>query len=536
MKRVILTALSISLLPVLGYGQFPPLDAAEGTWMMHHGAASLRGLQRLRGAITGPYVKCFNSFVTAEADPIVADINGDGLNEIVMAAWEYGQVFAFRGTDCSPLWSRTITSSSNGSFSPAVGELDPTRTGLEIAVAVDNTNRLYVLSGTNGSILWSAPLGDVFENPPAIVDIDGDGIGEIFVSSSYTTYAFRGNGTILWSYPAGYHSSNVAVGDLGNDGTLEVVFVGYSSSWRVFALRATNGTLVWSYPLSSAGDVALADLDNDGQLEVVVAYHGGGVIALRHNGSLYWSRSLSCNACSSVGYSPNSPTIADLNGDGLREILVECYGERTVYALRGTDGSTLWSYGNVTTCSQNSSHKIGDIDDDGALEVVLTSYHTGYGACTSCPYHLIVLNGATGTVEWTWNNPVGIGFEGLAIADVDNDGCMEIIVGPNSASGGSRFYVLDSPTPVSGCGILGEDEELKVGEDRNIGGVYLLVSPVKGGVNVETGRKAFVEIYTPDGRKVKGLEVDRSAFVELKKGAYIFRVKGYNLYRTVIVR
>jgi hypothetical protein len=124
----------------------------------------------------------------------------------------------------------------------------------------------------------------------------------------------------------------------------------------------------------------------------------------------------------------------------------------------------------------------------------------------------------------------------LAIADVDNDGCMEIIVGPNSTTGGARFYVLDSPTPVSGCGILGEDEELKVEEDRNIGGVYLLVSPVKGGVNVETGRRAFVEIYTPDGRKVKGLEVDRSAFVELKKGTYIFRVKGHNLYRTVIVR
>ena len=123
----------------------------------------------------------------------------------------------------------------------------------------------------------------------------------------------------------------------------------------------------------------------------------------------------------------------------------------------------------------------------------------------------------------------------MAIADVDNDGCVEIIVGPNSTTAGSTFYVLDSPTPVSGCGVVGGDEELKVEENRNIGGVYLLVSPVKGGVNVETGRKAFVEIYTTDGRKVKGLEVDRSAFVELKKGTYIFRVKGYNLYRTVIV-
>jgi hypothetical protein len=242
--------------------------------MMHHGSTSLSGLQLLKGAVTGPHVKCFNTFATAEGDPIVADINGDGSNEIVINAWEYGRVDAFRGTDCSLLWSSTITSSSYGSFSPAVGELDPTRTGLEIAVTVDNTERLYVLSGTDGSIIWSAYLVDVGWNPPTIADIDGDGIGEIFVSSNYTTYAFRGNGTLLWSYPAGHNNSNVAVGDLGNDGTLEVVFVGYSSStgWRVFALRATNGTLVWDYPLSNGGNVALADLDNDGQLEVVVVY------------------------------------------------------------------------------------------------------------------------------------------------------------------------------------------------------------------------------------------------------------------------
>jgi len=538
MKRVILTALSISLMPVLGYGQLPPLDAAEGTWMMHHGAASLRGLQRLRGAVTGPDVKCYNSFGTAEGDPIVADINGDGLNEIVLAAFDHGQVFAFRGTDCSLLWSSPMISGSYGSFSPAVGELDPTRAGLEIAVAVDNTNRLYVLSGTDGSIIWSAPLGDVWLSSPTIADIDGDGIGEIFVSSDTTTYAFRGNGTLLWSYPAGYRSSNVAVGDLGNDGTLEVVFVGWSSStgWRVFALRATNGTLVWSYHLSNRGDVALADLDNDGQLEVVVVYEGGGVIALRHDGSLDWEITLTCTSGNVVLRKLNSPTISDLDGDGLREIVIGCPEQLTVYALRGTDGSTLWSYSNAQTGSQSSSHKIGDIDGDGALEVVLTSYHTSTGWCPSCPYHLIVLDGATGTVEWTWNNPIGRGFEGLAIADVDNDGCMEIIVGPNSATAGSTFYVFDSPTPVSDCGVLGYDEPVKVEEDRNIGGVYLLVSPVKGGVNVETGRKAFVEIYTPDGRKVKGLEVDRSAFIELKKGTYIFRVKGHNLYRTVIVR
>ncbi len=377
-------------------------------------------------------------------------------------------------------------------------------------------------------------------NPVTIADVDGDGVGEIFVSSAYTTYAFRRSGgtfTTLWTYPAGHsYGHGVAIGDLNNDGNLEAVFYGYNSSTghRVRVLRATDGTLVWDYSIPSYGNVALGDLDADGYLEVVVKYQGGGVIALRHDGTVYWSRTISPCTYAYSGSLINSPTIANLDGAGGKEVVIGCYYQRTTYALRGTDGSTIWTYSGTSTGSQNSSRKIGDIDNDGQLEVLLTSYQNGYLACSGgCPHHLVVLNGATGAVEWTWNNPLGFGFEGLAIADVDNDGCMEIVLGPNSD--GARFYVLDSPTPVSGCGVLGYDDPVKV-EERSLVGVFLLVSVVEGGVRVETGNRAYVEVYTTDGSRVKGVNVEGSAFIEIGKGVYIFRVKGHNLYRTVVVR
>jgi hypothetical protein len=316
---------------------------------------------------------------------------------------------------------------------------------------------------------------------------------------------------------------------------------------------------LWSYSVGSKGNPAIADLDNDGYKEIVVAIDNGWLYALRHNVTLYWSRNMGYGA--SV---MNSPTIADLNGDGWKEIVYGQHGwgsgcsgsecsdayahvlsgdgwkeivyepyswssgcrDSYVHVLRGTDGSTIWSYSGPCSGYQASSRKIADIDNDGQIEIILTG--AGYGPM---PY-LVVLDGRTGAVEWTYS---GGGFEGLAIGDVDNDGCVEIVATPDCCYG-TTFVVFDSPYPVLGCGILGEDEELKVEEEGNVGGVYLLVYPVKGGVNVETGRKAFVEIYTTDGRKLKGLEVDRSAFVELNKGTYIFRVKGHNLYRTVIVR
>jgi outer membrane protein assembly factor BamB len=422
------------------------------------------------------------------------------------------------------LWSSNIGGSA---VTPAVGELNPSIPGLEIAVTRDG-GTLYALRGTDGAILWSRYV-DSYMSPPTIFDANGDGVGEVYVVGD-NIYALGGtDGSIIWSYPASGGSAFVAIADINNDGQYEVVTVGYSGgSWRVIVLRATNGAFLWNYTVSSAGNPSIADLDNDGYKEIVVATKDGMLYALRHNGTLYWSRNMGYGAGVLAIQALNSPTIADVNGDGWKEIV---YGQYQfpggchysyVHVLRGTNGSTIWSYSGPCSAYQAHARKIADIDNDGQIEIILTG--AGYGPS---PY-IRVLNGATGAVEWTYSD---FSFEGLAIGDVDNDGCVEIVAAPDCCNSTS-FVVFDSPVPVSDCGVLGYDDPV----EGNIGGVYLLVFPVKGGVNVETGRRAFVEIYTTDGRKVKGLEVDRSAFIELKKGTYVFRVKGHNLYRTVIVR
>ena len=263
MKRVILTALSIGLMPVLGYGQsFPPVNAAVGTWMMHHGSTSLRGVQLLRGAVTGPHVKCsYNLGHGGEGDPVIADINGDGLNEIVIVAWNGSYVSAFRGTDCSLLWSEI----AGGGVTPAVGELNPSIPGLEIAVT-RVSGYVYTLRGTDGLTLWYRYIGGSSGNmsPPTIFDDNGDSVGEVYVVGN-NIYALRGtDGSIIWSYPASGFFAAVAIADINNDGQYEVVTVGYSGgSWRVIVLRATDGAFLWNYTVGSSGNVAIADLDND---------------------------------------------------------------------------------------------------------------------------------------------------------------------------------------------------------------------------------------------------------------------------------
>jgi outer membrane protein assembly factor BamB len=287
--------------------------------MMHHGSTSLSGLQLLKGAVTGPNLKCTGSLEGwgSEGDPAIADINGDGLNEIVILTYSSPTVYAFRGTDCTLLWSRNLGSSGTGWGTPAVGELDPSRPGLEIVVGT-SAGTIYALSGTDGSIIWSRAVGVVY-SPVTIADVDGDGVGEVFVVGN-NIYSLRGtDGSVIWSRAGSSIFANVAIGDINLDGQYEVLTV---ASNTLYALRATDGMLLWSYSVGSQGNIVLADLDNDGYLEVVVGTgSSGNLYAIRYNGTLYWSRSLSCG---SYWGSLNSPTAADINGDGMIEVLFGC--------------------------------------------------------------------------------------------------------------------------------------------------------------------------------------------------------------------
>ncbi len=190
---------------------------------------------------------------------------------------------------------------------------------------------------------------------PAIADIDGDGDAEIIMVGSVQNAAQsdRERGVALWvvghdatravgfetpvhmpDFIAGlwdYDGTNVvgltnqvSVGDVDAEREgLEMVFAGFDG--RVHAVAASGETL-WSYSYTTddrvlTGGIAIADLSGDGIPELVFASYSpdpdkSALFVLDAGGNLLHRIDLPGRGAMPV------PTVADLDGNGLLEILV----------------------------------------------------------------------------------------------------------------------------------------------------------------------------------------------------------------------
>jgi len=188
--------------------------------------------------------------------------------------------------------------------------------------------------------------------------------------------------------------------------------------------------------------VALADLDNDGLLDVVAVIHSGSdyeVIAWRNNGTPFasgtWAR---CNvgALADWGY---SVATADLNRDGRVDIVVGANAGEALnviaYENDGTPFDGLWPRHDIGSSGgpQSTTVAVGDLDNDGWTDVVSVGGGDG---------------GRTGIIR-AWRNS-GAPFAGLwtpttvfsapdmgttlAVADLDNDGYLDIVANHDKTS------------------------------------------------------------------------------------------------------
>ena len=355
------------------FNYYPEIGSANGIWRL---------LNSTGGLI---WAKATDSD-ESRSSPALADLNGDGYLEIVGGTTSGSSVEAIDRFG-NFIWTFPHPPSP-GSFmwpsSPAIADVDPTVSGLEV-------------------IIGNRPLGSVW----ALDGDNTDGINEgVTVDTADYPWATGTEGVdwdVLWIFSTqGSVWSTPAIGDIDEDGNLEVV-IG-SDDGHVYALDGATGAPKWACPTGSPvrSSAALADLDDDTALEVVIGCLSGKIFCLDgFTGSQQWNyqtggavnsspavyfstifigsadgRVYSLNATGSVkwvratGYPVySSPAIANRGGNiGIYIGSGELYcGSGALFILDATDGSIISEF---ETASIHTSPSVADIDSDHKLEIV----------------------------------------------------------------------------------------------------------------------------------------------------------------------
>ena len=312
--------------------------------------------------------------------PLLVDTDADGRLELFVGSLD-GNVYAWRlgdpGEPCTSLPGWPIPHGSSGvRTSPVAADLDGDGELEIVTVALDGKVRAFEFDGTPLPGWPKVTGGSGLGSEPAVHDLDGDGLDDIvFGGTDSLLYAVSGDGRDLPGWPVGV------------------------------------GAKIQSSPV-------LLDADDDGDLEIFVLDREGGLWAFEHEADPLpgWPVQTPPNPSA-----PQSPAVADLDGDGSPEILVNADGEVSAFRL---DGSPLPNWPVRTFALGVNSPVVADLDGDGSLDVLVGTVD-----------HRLTAYRADGTVLPGWPRvftevPKATPY----VADVDGDGDLDVAIGADDGS------------------------------------------------------------------------------------------------------
>lgn len=289
----------------------------EPTFVVVDAAGRLRIYDAATGAVRFEY----DVGEETAAPPVIADVTGDGVEEIVVADFggtvhvvdaDTGGDDAADDAEAEAVWTLDAggTIANRPLVSDVTGDGDP-----EVAIAVrDGSDGEILLLDTEGDERWRADAGPGITSWTVATPEEGAGGGTVLVAGLGTgnVVAYEGEtGDVRWDTQL--QDGSVRTGDISPG---RVLVAGTGAVWSV---DLEDGGVVWRQQVGERGRIAapaVGDVVGDDDLEVVAVGSGGtvGVLAARTG---------SVDGLDEVdGRYHAGPQLVDVTGDGTAEIVL----------------------------------------------------------------------------------------------------------------------------------------------------------------------------------------------------------------------
>ncbi|WP_371803413.1 FG-GAP repeat domain-containing protein [Candidatus Lokiarchaeum ossiferum] len=351
-------------------------------------------------------------------DMIIADLDGNGKLDIIVANNEEDHLFVIDGISGGVLWNKSVPYTKsleigdfniNGSkelflgqnsgeimilnafgdiidtLMISTGTIEKMKLGhftnnsqLSLAVADDN-GALRIINITDGSTMYQSEDGIInvqFESRSDIIahDLDQDGIEEVLFGDEELHILDVTTGIIYYnSTYYGQVGSNIILEDFDGDGALEVLSQTVSNG--IYMEDLERGTTIWKYKpnIGDNYDICIGNFGNSDELDVGVIGTDGTIVTIDgRTGMMMWFNFTSADLRACVAVHDSSKQYDSILGWGTNgEIIVYEFVE-TIPRLKPTTYSTHDLYLDFeTNADLIQNFWLQDLDGDGMDEIAI---------------------------------------------------------------------------------------------------------------------------------------------------------------------
>jgi hypothetical protein len=366
------------------------------------------------------------------------DVDGDGDIDLFGANWKGSQVDLWENVTCKNSldnWQRHVIDSAKPWRAVFITSADIDGDG---NIDISTGGWWYKNPGTPGSTWVRNTLGAPLNNMAAVYDFDGDSDIDVLGTQGKGSGA---NASFVWAQNDGSGSFIILDNIEDGDGDfLQGVAIDYyqtegnpqvALSWHIggkgvqaLTIPSSPASQTWQWnKLSSTSqneDLSSGDIDRDGDIDLLL-----GTIWLSNDDGSWSTHVITGNS-----EDPDRNRLADVNGDGKLDAVVG-------FEAISTSGKLVWYQQGVSATSEWSEHLIAevvgpmsldvaDMDQDGDFDIVVGEHNLSDPSSAS----LYIFENTDGKGD-SWSvHTVYVGDEhhdGAQVVDIDDDGDLDII-------------------------------------------------------------------------------------------------------------